>query len=77
MHTRPTQAQRVLEYMEAFGSITQYEAMHELGVMRLAARVMELKKRGHAIDSCTVTVRNRFGEACKVKQYRMGSGESG
>ena len=41
---RPTQSERVLKYMQTNGWITQYEAMTELGVMRLAIRVA--KKRG-------------------------------
>jgi len=32
-NSRPTQAQRVLDYIEQFGSITQYEALKDLGIM--------------------------------------------
>lgn len=74
-NTRPTQAQRVIDYMHEFGSITQYEAIRDLGVMRLASRVSELKKRGYSIDSRMVAVKNRFGETCYVKSYSMGGGE--
>jgi regulator of RNase E activity RraA len=74
---KPTQAQRVLDYIEQFGSITQYEALKDLGIMRLASRVSELKKNGHNITGHMVTVKNRFGENCSVKQYRMGGGADG
>lgn len=74
---KPTQAQRVLDYIEQFGSITQYEAMKDLGIMRLASRVSELKKDGHNIIGHMITVKNRFGENCSVKQYRMGGGAGG
>ena len=70
-HTRPTQAQRVLAYMEEFGGITQFEAMKDLGVMRLASRISELKKNGYKITSDVVGVKNRFGETCRVKRYRI------
>lgn len=76
-NSKPTQAQRVLDYIEEFGSITQYEALKDLGIMRLASRVSELKKQGHHITGRMITVKNRFGENCSVKQYSMGSGSSG
>lgn len=73
-HSKPTQAQRVLDYMARFGSITQLEALRDLGVMRLASRVSELRKKGHDIAGEMITVENRFGEKCQVKQYRIGGG---
>ena len=76
-HSKPTQAQRVLDYIAEFGSITQYEALKDLGIMRLASRVSELKKNGHNITGSMITVKNRFGEDCSVKQYRMGGGDNG
>lgn len=41
-----TQAQRVLDYMEQFGGTTQFEAIRDLGCMRLASRISDLKKAG-------------------------------
>ena len=70
-HSRPTQAQRVLDYMERFGSITQFEALRDLGVMRLASRISELRKNGHEITGEMVNVENRFGEFCQVKRYSI------
>ena len=68
---KSTQAQRVLNYIETFGSITQMEALNDLGVMRLASRISDLKRQGHAIVSETITVKNRFKEDCYIKQYRL------
>ena len=73
-HSRPTQSQRVLEYIREFGTITQLEALRDLGVMRLASRVSELRKKGHDIAGEMITVENRFGEKCQVKQYRIREG---
>lgn len=70
-HKRPTQAKRILDYIERFGSITQYEAMQDLGVMRLASRISELRKSGHAITCEWTEVQNRLGEPCKVKKYSV------
>lgn len=61
--------------MRMFGSITQYEAMRDLGVMRLASRVSELRKMGIPIEDTMIPVKNRFGETCYIKQYRLGGAE--
>lgn len=74
-HKRPTQTQRVLDYMHDFGSITSLEAIVDLGVHRLASRVSELKKMGYPIVSEYVPVKNRYGEPCHVKRYWV-EGES-
>jgi len=67
-----TQADRVLEYIEKFGSITQLEALKDLGIMRLASRISDLKKQGFPIKSETVAVKNRFDENCYIKRYSLG-----
>lgn len=68
---KPTQNQRILDYIERHGSITALEAMRDIGCMRLAARIADLKELGYPIASETVTVDNRYGEKCHVKKYRM------
>lgn len=73
-NSKPTQAQRVLDYIREFGSITQLEALQYIGVMRLASRVSELKKAGHKIIGKTVAVTNRWEETCHVKQYSLEEG---
>ena len=74
--SKQTQAQRVLNYIETFGAITQLEALKDLGVMRLASRISDLKKQGYAIQSETITVKNRFEEDCYIKQYRLRGEEA-
>lgn len=64
-----TQADRVLEYIKKFGSITTLEAYRDLGVTRLSARIFELRARGLEIDSTNVTSKNRFGERCTYAKY--------
>ena len=73
--SKATQAERVVEYMEQFGSITQLEALRDLGVMRLASRISDLKKQGIPIKSDVETVKNRFGESCYIKRYSLQGGE--
>ena len=69
--SKATQAERIIDYIEKFGSITQYEALQDLGVMRLASRISDLKKQGYHIKGETVTVKNRFEEDCYVKRYSL------
>jgi len=69
--SKATQAERILGYIEEFGSITQIEALRDLGVMRLASRISDLKKQGVPIKSDVETVKNRFGENCYIKRYSL------
>lgn len=72
-NTRPTQSERVKDYMEEFGSITQLDAIRDLGVMRLAARIGELKQKGVPIESSFDKVKNRYGEDVQVKRYALAA----
>ena len=68
---KPTQNQRIIDYINEFGSITQIQALSDLGVMRLASRISDLKKLGYPVESEMITVKNRYGEECRVKSYRL------
>ena len=70
-HSNATQNQRILDYIDQFGAITQYDAFIDLGIMRLASRISDLRKRGYPIKSEMVGVKNRFGEDCRVKRYTI------
>ena len=69
MADKMTQAQRVLEYIRQFGSITQLEALRDLGVMRLASRVSDLRKQGYNIVGKREAVVNRYEEVTYIKRY--------
>ena len=71
VHSKLTQNQRILDYISEFGSITQLEALRDLGVMRLASRISDLKRQGYNITSSIDVVKNRYGEKCRVKRYRL------
>lgn len=67
-----TQTDMVLDYLNDFGSITQLEALRDLGIMRLGARVFELRDRGYDIETDMVDVKNRYGKTTRIARYRMG-----
>lgn len=66
-----TQADRVLDYIKEFGSITTLEAFKDLGVTRLSARIFELRERNIEIESTTITSKNRYGENCSYSKYYL------
>lgn len=68
---KETQAERILAYIEEFGSITQMDALRDLGCMRLASRISDLKKKGYRIDSELEPVKNRYGEVSYIKRYKI------
>lgn len=70
-NSKPKQCERILCYMKDFGSITQLEALKDLGVMRLASRISEMKKRGIEIKSEQVAIKNRYGDNCFIKKYSL------
>lgn len=71
-NSKPTQNERILNYIREFGSITQLEAIVDLGVMRLASRVSDLRRKGYNIISEWVAVKNRYGECSHIKRYKLG-----
>lgn len=74
-NTRPTQADRVIDYMKQFGSISSLEAFSDLGVTRLSARIWEIRHdRGYKIKAVTETTKNRFGEKVKYFRYSIIEG---
>lgn len=66
-----TQCDRILRHLKDYGSITSMEAMQEYGIMRLASRINDLRRSGVAIQSETVTGKNRYGEATHYAIYRL------
>lgn len=67
---KPKQNERILNYMNEHGSITQFEA-YQLGILRLASRISDMRRLGYPIEREMVTVKNRFGEDCRVAQYSL------
>lgn len=71
-----TQRDLVLDYIHEFGSITQLEALRDLGIMRLASRISELKQMGYPIKGKMEYVDNRYGKKSPIKRYSLARGEA-
>lgn len=72
VQSKPSQNVRIINYMTEFGGITQLEALRDLGCMRLASRISDLRRRGYNITSERVAVKNRYGEKSYIKRYCLG-----
>lgn len=65
------QGDKILKYLNDFGSITAYEAVIDLGITQLAARLCELKARGYEFDKEMQTGKNRYGESTHYIRYSL------
>jgi len=62
---------RLLQYLKENKRINPLQALTELGIYRLGARIFDLKKMGYDITKTNIAVKNRFGEKCIVAEYKL------
>lgn len=67
------QKDRVMKYLKDFGSITPLDALKDLGIMRLGARIWELIREGWNISRETEHSKNRYGKSTRYARYRMAA----
>lgn len=65
-----TQTEMILKYLEENDDISAYEAVIELGITQLSARICDLQKDGYKFSKTPTKGRNRYGE--KVRFIRYG-----
>ena len=68
-----TQCERILQYIEENGSITQLQALQDLGCMRLASRMSDIKKMGYPVKMEMEKSKNRYGEPVHYARYSICS----
>ena len=71
------QCEKIVFYIQMFGSISSFEAFRDLGITRLSARIYELRNAGYHFDEEFETSKNRFGESVSYKRYRFQKETSG
>jgi hypothetical protein len=64
-----TQKERLLNYLKQHGQINPLQSWQALGIYRLSAVVLDLRKAGHFIETVLTPVQNQFGEECRVATY--------
>ena len=65
------QTELILLYMQQYGSITQLDALRDIGCMRLASRIADLKRQGYPIESRTEAVLTRNRGKTYIKRYSL------
>lgn len=71
MSKQTPQREMILRYMRDFGSITPLDALREFGCMRLGARIYDLKRHGHQINSTMDSSVNRYGHRVRYARYSL------
>ena len=66
-----TQKERIIKYLNDFGSITALEAMRDLGIQQLGARIDGLQKDGYKFKKEWQQAKNRYDENVKFKKYSL------
>ena len=73
---RKTHKERVLEYIQDFGSITSLDAFRDLGNTRLSASVWLLRHEDELdIKSINETTKNRYGDKVTYARYYLAGSE--
>lgn len=63
------QCEKIVLYIQKFGSISSMEAFQDLGITRLSARIYELREEGYQFDETFEASKNRYGEIVYYKRY--------
>lgn len=63
------QTERILKYIDEFGSISSMEAFADLGITRLSARIFDLEDMGIRFDRKQEAVINRYGDKVYYTRY--------
>ena len=65
------QCERLLKYLQDHNTIDPLQAWNVLGIYRLSARINDLRKLGHNIETNRKKVTNRFEEKISVANYQL------
>jgi len=65
------QCERLLKYLQDHNTIDPLQAWNVLGIYRLSARINDLRKLGHNIETNKKKVTNRFEEKLSVADYQL------
>lgn len=71
MAKKLSQCERIVEYMNKYGSITQLQAYVDIGCVRLPSRIHDLKRKGYAIRREMIKVKNREGCQVPIARYSL------
>lgn len=64
-----TQIDKIVNYINEHGSITDRQADRRIGVGRLASRIFDMKQAGYRVKTERIRVRNRDGSFSHIARY--------
>ena len=64
---KATQVEKILNYMQKNGAITQMDALRECRCMRLASRITDIKALGYEVKTRIITESN----GVRYAEYRL------
>ena len=71
MTVKESQTEMVLDYLMTYGHIDAWTAIHKLNILRLGARIYDLKKRGFKFKTDMIYKKNAEGRMKKWAQYAL------
>ena len=60
--------ERVIEYIEQFGSKTTFQAFTDLGITRLSEFIRQIRQERVVLDE-TIVTKNRYGDRTWYKKF--------
>lgn len=66
-----TQNKYILKMLQEGRRITPMDAMAEIGCMRLGARIFDLRRMGHDIETIECESRSRYGHKVRYASYQL------
>ena len=70
MNTK-SQQDKIIKHMKRGRKLTRAQAMSDLGIANVTARISELRQAGYPVSDYWKTDKNRFGEAVTYKVYYL------
>lgn len=71
MNDSRKQVEQVLDYINEHGSIDAWTAIHELNILRLGARIYDLKKLGFRFKTTMIYRKNAEGVNKRWASYAL------
>lgn len=68
------QTKKLLAALRA-GPVTALDALNNLGIYRVSARIHELRDAGYMINTRLIEVSTKTGGKCRVAQYSLKSAQ--
>lgn len=66
------QYERIIDYINQFGSISPMEAFNDLGITKLSTRISEMRADGLDFRQEWEVRKNRYGEKVRYMRYSRG-----